>query len=216
MELQRRASAARRQADDPGAPGDCEAAQRRRTFRTVVTVNLTYKREDQPGVHLGTATDLSAGGLRLTCNEALLPDQLLILTFTPPSAVLGSFPDQIDEVDISPFGPRIVKKHIRYVRLRRSGFVPESFNDSPILADGSSWAFSFSRSMLSIASKSRAIFTPRKSTNCASRESKRDQPNADQRQQDAGPLNRLQPFLKHDARQEDGAGRIERSKHRGD
>lgn len=110
MELQRRASAGRRQAADPGAQGDGEAAQRRRTFRTVVTVNLTYKREDQPGVHLGTATDLSAGGLRLTCNEALLPDQLLILTFTPPSAVLGSFPDQIDEVDISPFGPRIVKK----------------------------------------------------------------------------------------------------------
>ncbi len=107
MELQRRAAAARSEAagDNPHP-----TKQRRRTFRTVVTVNVTYKRDQLPGNHRGRASDLSIGGLRLTCDEILLSDELLTLTFTLPNEILGSFPDYVDEIDISPFGPRIVKK----------------------------------------------------------------------------------------------------------
>ncbi len=110
MELQRRAAAARDETEGESTRDAVSKTQRRHTFRTVVTVNLTYKIEDRPGSHPGIATDLSAGGLRLTGDEALLPDEVVTLTFTLPSAVLGNIPEHVDVIDVSPFGPRILKK----------------------------------------------------------------------------------------------------------
>lgn len=107
-ELQRRAAAARaeaarREAEPPPAEG-----QRRRDLRTTAKFPVKYRPTNR-AAKLGEATDVSPGGLRLSCDDSLPIGSDLELRFTLPNDVLSVYPPSNERIEISPFGHRRVR-----------------------------------------------------------------------------------------------------------
>lgn len=81
---------------------------RRTAYRANVQFPLELTFVDKPGApfHV-TASDISAGGLRITCDRELDVNDEVMLRFHLPNDVLRVFPAQIEEeVVMTPFGPR--------------------------------------------------------------------------------------------------------------
>lgn len=105
MEFQRRAAVDRSQEREHAADLKSAPGQKRGAFRAMVAFPVKYRREGRPGTTTATANDLSAGGLKLICNEPFPKDVILTLEFTLPQEVLTVF-SNAPVTDPSPFGPR--------------------------------------------------------------------------------------------------------------
>jgi c-di-GMP-binding flagellar brake protein YcgR len=81
------------------------AKQRRGSVRTLVAFPVRYRLASKPVV-VAEATDVSAGGLRLICNDELDYGWAVELRFTLPGECLWAFPPAEERVEITPFGPR--------------------------------------------------------------------------------------------------------------
>lgn len=110
LDIQRREAKARAEAreGDHGGHGAGAAAQRRTSVRTSASFPIRYRVQDRIFV-VAEASDISTGGLRLTCGETLPIGSELELQFTLPSAVLDVYPKATERTEISPFGPRRVR-----------------------------------------------------------------------------------------------------------
>lgn len=104
MEFQRRAAADRSEVKDAAVAA--KPGAQRGTYRAVVAFPIKYRREGRPGATIAEANDLSAGGLRLICNEPMPADVVLALEFTLPQEVLSVFKGSHVTEDPSPFGNR--------------------------------------------------------------------------------------------------------------
>lgn len=81
---------------------------RRTAYRANVQFPLELSFLEKPGAPLQvTASDISAGGLRITCDRELDVNDEVMLRFHLPNDVLRVFPAKIEEeVVMTPFGPR--------------------------------------------------------------------------------------------------------------
>ncbi|HUY11570.1 MAG TPA: PilZ domain-containing protein [Candidatus Dormibacteraeota bacterium] len=106
MEMQRRDAAARMQSrtEKPPAPPD----QRRKDLRQSISFPISFRR---PGSAWQNAfcADVSAGGIRLACGDAMEDGTEIEIRFTLPSDVLEVFPKGGERTEITPFGPRKVR-----------------------------------------------------------------------------------------------------------
>ncbi|HTX58158.1 MAG TPA: PilZ domain-containing protein [Verrucomicrobiae bacterium] len=107
VEMQRRAAAARAEAREAEAAAGGEGNQRRTAVRTVAMFPVRYRPTNR-SANVGEASDVSAGGLRLLCGDALPVGSEIELRFTLPNDVLSVYPKAEDRVEISPFGQRRV------------------------------------------------------------------------------------------------------------
>jgi c-di-GMP-binding flagellar brake protein YcgR len=111
VEMQRRAAAARAEQRDAEAletTSGADAKQRRKTLRTLAVFPVRYRPTNR-SANVGEASDISAGGLRLLCNDSLPVGSEIEIRFTLPNDVLSAYPKADDRVEISPFGHRRVK-----------------------------------------------------------------------------------------------------------
>lgn len=106
-EMQRRAASARVAARESAKYVADGGKQRRTSVRTVFTVPVRYRPVNRPAA-VGEASDISAGGLRLTCPDSLAIGSDLEIRFTLPSSVLNVYPAPESRVEITPFGQRRV------------------------------------------------------------------------------------------------------------
>ena len=102
MEFQRRAAAERTEVKDTA---NVPPGQKRGAYRAMVGFKLKYRRDGRPGATDAEANDISAGGLRLICNEPFPKDVNLTLEFTLPNHVLSAVSANVAP-DPSPFGKR--------------------------------------------------------------------------------------------------------------
>lgn len=105
MEFQRRAAAERSEGREV-ADSKPQSGQKRGAFRALVAFPVKYRREGRPGATTAMANDLSAGGLKLICNEPFPKDVILTLEFTLPQEVLAVFSAPSNVPEPSPFGAR--------------------------------------------------------------------------------------------------------------
>jgi c-di-GMP-binding flagellar brake protein YcgR len=106
MEFQRRAAAERSEGREIAAETAPQSGQKRGAFRAMVAFPVKYRRDGRPGATTALATDLSAGGLKLICNEPFPKDVWLTLEFTLPQEVLTVFSEPSKVPEPSPFGAR--------------------------------------------------------------------------------------------------------------
>lgn len=104
MEFQRRAAADRTELKGAAAENS-KPGKQRGAYRALVTFPIKYRRDGRPGLTTAEANDLSAGGLRLICNEPMPADVILTLEFTLPQEVLTVY-SAAAPPDPSPFGDR--------------------------------------------------------------------------------------------------------------
>lgn len=88
---------------------------RRGAYRAAVEFALELTFLERPGAPLeATASDISAGGLRLACDRELNVNDEVMLRFRLPDDVLRVFPAQVqEEVVMTPFGPRTRSRNQR-------------------------------------------------------------------------------------------------------
>lgn len=82
------------------------AEQKRSTFRMPVEFDVFYTLEGRPGRRSARANDLSAGGLRLECDEDFIKGPLLTLDFQLPDEFLSTMVVEKEMYEQSPFGLR--------------------------------------------------------------------------------------------------------------
>jgi c-di-GMP-binding flagellar brake protein YcgR len=82
------------------------AAQKRSSFRMPVQFDVLYALEGREGRRHGRVNDLSAGGLRLSSDEDLLPGSILELDFRLPDEFLSELQIEKEVIEQTPFGPR--------------------------------------------------------------------------------------------------------------
>jgi len=87
------------------------AAQKRSSFRMPVEFDVSYALEGRPGKRHARATDLSAGGLRLSTDEDLIRESVLEMDFRLPDEFLGDLTIEKEVFEQTPFGlrPEMVK-----------------------------------------------------------------------------------------------------------
>jgi c-di-GMP-binding flagellar brake protein YcgR len=107
-EMQRRSAAARTTAREAGKYASGGRAQRRTSVRTFAAFPVRY-RPNNKSMLGGEVHDISSGGLRLLCTEALAVGDDLELRFTLPSDVLRVYPKQDERLEITPFGQRRIR-----------------------------------------------------------------------------------------------------------
>ena len=100
----------------PGAP-----EQKRSAFRMPVAFDVVYTLDGRRGRRNAVANDLSAGGLRLTCDEDFLKNSVLLLEFKLPDEFLASMTVEKELYEQSPFGLRP-----ETVKVAPHGFAPMS------------------------------------------------------------------------------------------
>jgi c-di-GMP-binding flagellar brake protein YcgR len=100
-------------------PAVPSATQKRSSFRMPVEFDLVYTLEGRRGRRSGKANDLSAGGLRLLCDEDFLKGSVLFLDFKLPDEFLASMTVEKEVYEQSPFGLRP-----ETVRVQPPGFAP--------------------------------------------------------------------------------------------
>ena len=106
MELQRRDAAARSHARDEKPPAQND--QRRKDLRQSVSFPVSFRRPGSVWLS-GFCADVSAGGIRLVCGDAIEDGSEIELRFTLPNDVLDVFPKGGERTEITPFGPRRVR-----------------------------------------------------------------------------------------------------------
>ena len=84
-----------------------------------VEFDVLYTLDGRRGRRSGKANDLSAGGLRLSCDEDLIKGSILTLDFTLPDEFLASMTVEKEVYEQSPFGLRP-----ETVRVQPPGFAP--------------------------------------------------------------------------------------------
>lgn len=84
-----------------------------------VEFDVLYTLDGRRGRRSGKANDLSAGGLRLLCDEDFLHDSTLLLDFTLPDDFLASMTVEKEVYEQSPFGLRP-----ETVKVQPPGFEP--------------------------------------------------------------------------------------------
>ena len=110
------------------------SAQKRSAFRMPVEFGVSYALEGRDGRRSAKASDLSAGGLRLTCDEDLLDGSILALEFTLPDDFLAGMTVEKEVYEQSPFGlrPETIKSQPpRFVPMSVRGKVIASFLNVP-------------------------------------------------------------------------------------
>lgn len=95
--------------------------QKRSAFRMPVEFDVHYTLEGRRGRRSARANDLSAGGLRLSCDEDFLKDSVLLLEFRLPDEFLASMVVEKEVYEQSPFGLRP-----ETVKVQPPGFAPMS------------------------------------------------------------------------------------------
>lgn len=103
----------------PAAP----STQKRSAFRMPVEFDVRYTLQGRRGRRSAKANDLSAGGLRLSCDEDFLPGSVLLLEFTLPDEFLANMTVEKEVYEQSPFGLRP-----ETIRVQPPGFAPVSVN----------------------------------------------------------------------------------------
>lgn len=86
-----------------------------------VEFDLLYTLEGRRGRRSGKANDLSAGGLRLSCDEDFVKGSVLLLDFTLPDEFLASMTIEKEVFEQSPFGLRPES-----IKMAPPGFAPMS------------------------------------------------------------------------------------------
>ena len=84
-----------------------------------VEFDVYYTLEGRRGRRSAAANDLSAGGLRLTCDEDFLKDSALVLEFQLPDEFLASMVVEKEVYEQSPFGLRPES-----IKVQPPGFAP--------------------------------------------------------------------------------------------
>jgi hypothetical protein len=87
--------------------------QKRSAFRMPVEFAIEYTLEGRSGARSAVANDLSAGGLRLLCDEDFLKGSMLLLEFKLPDEFLASMTVEKELYEQTPFGlrPETIKTH---------------------------------------------------------------------------------------------------------
>lgn len=93
--------------------------QKRSAFRMPVEFDVFYTLEGRRGRRSAKANDLSAGGLRLSCDEDFLKDSTLLLEFQLPADFLASMVVEKEVYEQSPFGLRP-----ETIKVQPPGFAP--------------------------------------------------------------------------------------------
>jgi c-di-GMP-binding flagellar brake protein YcgR len=93
--------------------------QKRSSFRMPVEFDVHYTLEGRKGRRSATANDLSAGGLRLSCDEDFLKESMLVLDFSLPDDFLANMTVEKEVYEQSPFGLRP-----ETVKVQPPGFAP--------------------------------------------------------------------------------------------
>jgi c-di-GMP-binding flagellar brake protein YcgR len=93
--------------------------QKRSSFRMPVEFDVHYTLDGRKGRRGATANDLSAGGLRLSCDEDFLRGSTLILDFSLPDDFLATMTVEKEVYEQSPFGLRP-----ETVKVQPPGFAP--------------------------------------------------------------------------------------------
>lgn len=107
--------------ESPVKPAVPSATQKRSAFRMPVEFDVSYALEGRSGRRTGKANDLSAGGLRLSCDEDFLKGSVLMLDFKLPDDFLASMTVEKEVFEQSPFGLRP-----ETMRVTPPGFAPVS------------------------------------------------------------------------------------------
>ena len=87
-------------------PAEPSTSQKRSAFRMPVEFEIAYTLEGRPGRRHAVANDLSAGGLRLACDEDFLSGSILMLDFKLPDDFLSAMTVEKEVYEQSPFGLR--------------------------------------------------------------------------------------------------------------
>lgn len=93
--------------------------QKRSAFRMPVEFDVYYTLEGRRGRRSAKANDLSAGGLRLSCDEDFLKESVLLLDFQLPDEFLASMVVEKEVYEQSPFGLRP-----ETIKVQPPGFTP--------------------------------------------------------------------------------------------
>jgi c-di-GMP-binding flagellar brake protein YcgR len=101
----------------PAASG----GQKRSAFRMPVEFDVFYTLEGRDGGRDAKANDLSAGGLRLSCDEDFLGGSILLLQFKLPDEFLVNLTVEKEVYEQSPFGLRPES-----IKTQPPGFAPMS------------------------------------------------------------------------------------------
>lgn len=96
-------------------------AQKRTAFRMPVEFDIVYTLEGRRGRRNARANDLSAGGLRLSCDEDFFKGSILALEFTLPDEFLANMKIEKEVYEQSPFGLRP-----ETIKVQPHGFSPVS------------------------------------------------------------------------------------------
>ncbi|GAC1413740.1 MAG: hypothetical protein NVSMB5_00810 [Candidatus Velthaea sp.] len=91
------------------APNVSSLNQKRTAYRASVSFDVLYTVEGRAGTRSGTASDLSAGGLRLTGDEDLAAGSIVSVHFTLPNELVRSIRVEKDIDEKSPFVARKAK-----------------------------------------------------------------------------------------------------------
>lgn len=112
-EAQRRNALSRAEAQRSGTPA-ATPFNRRTAYRAHADFEVAMRFDERPGLQTAKATDISAGGLRAVCEQPLNPGDLVTVRFRLPDDVLSVYPPGIvEEVAITPFGPRTHRRRHR-------------------------------------------------------------------------------------------------------
>lgn len=90
----------------PAKKAQPSPAQKRSAFRMPVEFDVLYTLHERTGRRHGRATDLSAGGLRLSTDEDLLKGSMLDLDFRLPDDFLSELTIEKEVFEQTPFGLR--------------------------------------------------------------------------------------------------------------
>ena len=93
--------------------------QKRSAFRMPVEFDIDYTLEGRRRRRSGKANDLSAGGLRLACDEDFLNGSMLLLEFKLPDDFLANMTVEKELYEQSPFGLRPES-----IKVQPPGFAP--------------------------------------------------------------------------------------------
>ncbi|MBV8148242.1 MAG: PilZ domain-containing protein [Candidatus Eremiobacteraeota bacterium] len=107
-EIQQRAENARTAARETAKYVAGGGPQRRTSVRTPFSIPVRYRPANR-APSMGEASNISAGGLRLTCLDSLAVGSELEIRFTLPSSVLAVYPASDERVEVTPFATHSVR-----------------------------------------------------------------------------------------------------------
>ncbi len=105
------------------------SGQKRSAFRMPVEFDVLYTLEGRRGRRGARASDLSAGGLRFSCDEDFLKGAVLTLDFKLPDEFLAHMTMEKEVYEQSPFGLRP-----ETVKVQPPGFAPMSVRGKTLAA----------------------------------------------------------------------------------